>query len=54
MRHNASLKYVRVFFDSLRGYVVSNFATDGFAMLKAEYFYKTKDGKKKRVAAESD
>ena len=37
-----------------RGYAVSNFATDGFAMLKAEYFYKTKNGKKRKAAAESD
>lgn len=32
-----------------RGYAVSNFATDGFAMLKSEYFFKAKKSKKAAV-----
>jgi hypothetical protein len=32
-----------------RGYAVSTFATDGFAMLKSEYFFKAKKSKKTAV-----
>jgi hypothetical protein len=32
---------------SLRGYVVSNFAADGFALLRSEYFQNVKAGRKK-------
>ena len=35
----------------LRGYVVSNYAADGFALLRSEYFLNVKAGRKK-IASE--
>lgn len=46
--HN--LTYPNIFINSmlsLRGYVVSNFAADGFALLRSEYFLNVKAGRKK-------